>query len=127
MDDSLGKSLFSRCRDELFIFGICGAVSVLADLDHIWKIFGMEEPINLTYFPGRALHTPLVFILYGVIAGCIIFAYAYRQKRFRRGMDIFGKRTSGSVSSVCWDNYSYDCNSCDYKWTCSKEVKMKWP
>jgi hypothetical protein len=127
VNDGLGKSLLRRYRDKLLIFGICGIVSVLADLDHIWKILGLEEPINLTYYPGRALHTTLVFILYGCIAGCIAFAYAHRQNLFRWSVGISKERVNGRVSFVCWNNNSYDCDNCDYKYICSKEVEMKWP
>jgi hypothetical protein len=127
MNDSLGASLFVRYRDTIFVFGICGLVGVLVDLDHIWKICGMAEPFSLTWFVGRALHTTLVFILYGVIAGSIAYAYANRQGQFRRSMGLPKRRISGSISSVCWDNYTYDCNSCVYKYCCSKEVEIKWP
>ena len=127
MDDINRRLLFERCRDTLFIFGICGLVGILVDLDHIWKILELEEPFTLTWFVGRAFHTTLVFILYGVIAGCITYAYANRQGFFRWSVGISRKGIKRNISSVCWDDYSYDCNSCDYKHFCSKEVEIKWP
>lgn len=122
----LGRTLLSRYGAALFIFGICGIVSVLTGLDHIWKIFGLEEPINLTYFAGRALHTTLIFILYGVNAGCIAFAYAYRQNYFRRGMGISNRRAKRNISPVCWDNNSFNCSECAYKYMCTKNVTMRY-
>ena len=121
----MGKLLYSRIRDALFIFGYCGLVGVLVDLDHFWKIFEMAEPFSLTWFVGRALHTTLVFILYGVIAGSVINAYANRQGFFRRRVDIPNKRNRRGVSFVCWDNYSYNCDKCVHKYMCSKEVEIR--
>ena len=124
MNDYLGRPLRIRLRDTLFVFGFCGIVSVFTGLDHIWKILGLEEPFTLTWFPGRCLHTTLVFILYGVIPGSIAFAYANRQGYFRWSMDISRKRNSRGIPSVCRDVNFYDCNSCKYKFTCSKEVEI---
>lgn len=126
MNDSIRRLLSERGRGAFFVFGYCGFVGILVDLDHIWKIFGLVEPINLTFFPGRCLHTTLVFILYGCIAGCIAFAYAHRQNLFRWRVDVFGRRTSRSISFICWDNYSYDCDNCVYKYMCTKEVEIIW-
>ena len=127
MNDITRRTLFERCRDTLFVFGFCGVTGVLVDLDHIWKIFGMAEPFSLTWFVGRALHTTLVFILYGVVAGSVANAYANRQGYFRRGVDIPGKRSRRGVSPVCWDDYSFNCDKCSFEWTCTKEVEMRWP
>lgn len=127
MNDNMGRLLYQRIRDALFIFGVCGLSGILVDLDHVWNVLGMEEPFTLTGFPGRCLHTTLVFILYAVIAGSIINAYAHRQNYFRRSVDISRKRVSGGISSVCWDNYSFNCDECVHKYMCTQNVKMSWP
>lgn len=59
----------------LYIFGICGLVSVLLDLDHfialvIWKYR------NPKFANGRCLHTPILIIVSLLI--CIGVAYIGR-------------------------------------------------
>jgi len=53
----------------LFIFGICGLISVLVDLDHflalaIWRYW------NPNFWNGRFLHSPILIGACFVILGC---------------------------------------------------------
>jgi len=61
----------------LFIFWFVGSFSVLLDMDHIWMRFGRTEPINITHWPGRCLHHPIVFLLFSIFIGWFIFAPLY--------------------------------------------------
>lgn len=58
----------------LSVFWIAGCLSVLVDLDHLWSILGLEEPFNLTGWPSRPLHHPVVFVLYAIICGLLVVA-----------------------------------------------------
>ena len=64
----------------LYIFCICGIVGILIDLDHIWDIFGLQAPINFSGWNSRPFHTPLVFVMAGLIASGIITALTYGSK-----------------------------------------------
>ena len=55
-----------------FVFGLCGVVSVLVDIDHllallIWKYW------NPTFWNGRCLHSPILAIACLVIIGCCAY------------------------------------------------------
>ena len=63
---------FGRLAQALFIIGICGAVSVLLDVDHVLFCIVSGTPItweNLARNAGRPLHIPAVVIV-GVL--CLI-------------------------------------------------------
>lgn len=86
--------------DALHVFWIVGIGSVLLDLDHLWKVLGLEAPISFTYFAGRDFHTPLIFIITGCFFGIVFTAYALRQDEFRRFVDISGTRAERYLSSL---------------------------
>jgi hypothetical protein len=63
---------------------------------------------------GRDFHTPLLFILFACIFSIIIAAFALRQGKLRRTMEIFSvgvQRLSTSVLEPIPGNYSdnLDC------------------
>jgi len=62
----------------LFVFWIAGCLSVLVDLDHVWKYAGLEEPVNFTGWIGRPFHHPVVFVLYAVVCGLFVLAFVSR-------------------------------------------------
>lgn len=63
----------------LLVFWIAGCLSVLVDLDHLWKLVGVEAPLNLTDWVGRPLHHPVVFMLYAIICGLLTVAFVSRR------------------------------------------------
>ena len=61
----------------LFVFWFIGCWSVLLDIDHIWIRLGRTEPCNITHCPGRCFHHPIIFLVFGIVGGCFIFAPVY--------------------------------------------------
>jgi hypothetical protein len=61
----------------LFVFWICGSISVLVDMDHIWSRIGREPPVNPSKWVGRPLHTSVIFSIIGIIYGCFVAAFVY--------------------------------------------------
>ena len=59
------------------VFGICGVTSALLDLDHSWKYFGFEEPLNLTGWDGRPFHSAVVLLLVSFALGVILVSLGY--------------------------------------------------
>ena len=62
----------------LLVFWIAGFLSVLVDLDHLWKYSGLEEPFNLTGWIGRPFHHPMVYMLLGILCGVLVVALVSR-------------------------------------------------
>lgn len=52
-------------------------MSVLLDLDHLWKLYGYKPPINLTNWAGRPLHNSAVFLIVSGICSVIFLAFIY--------------------------------------------------
>jgi hypothetical protein len=76
-DTSPGVSKDEFLFRAFLVFGICGITSALLDLDHSWKYFGFEEPINLTGWYGRPLHSPVVFLLVSLVISIILVSLGY--------------------------------------------------
>jgi len=58
----------------LLCFWVVGLSSALVDLDHSWIYLSLEEPINLTGWPGRPFHHPVVLLLVSLVFGVILVA-----------------------------------------------------
>lgn len=97
-------------RFTLFIFCFCGIAGISPDLDHVWDICGLQAPINLSGWNGRCLHTPLVFILGGIVAGCILATFAYGSIEFRQCLELLDKRIARRISSMEYCAYRVDSN-----------------
>lgn len=69
--------MFEFITEALFVFWFIGAWAVLLDVDHIWMRLGRAEPLNITNWPGRCFHHPIIFLLCSIIVGCFIFAPLY--------------------------------------------------
>lgn len=65
-------------------FCISGFISIFFDFDHIWWLFGMEEPINFTGFYGRPFHTAPVAILVSIICAIIVATFIRRWIKYER-------------------------------------------
>lgn len=61
----------------LFLFWIFGLVSILFDLDHLWKLYGHTAPVNLTEWDGRPLHTPAVGFIVSGVCSVVFLAFIY--------------------------------------------------
>ena len=61
----------------LLCFWVVGLSSALVDLDHSWIYLSLEEPINLTGWPGRPFHHPLVLLLVSVVLGIVLVSLGY--------------------------------------------------
>jgi len=83
------REIVAKFFSAFCIFGIVGFVSVLVDMDSIWKVLGITSPLNFTIVEGRDFHTPLLFILIACVASIIITTFAFRQAKFRRIMGVF--------------------------------------
>jgi len=84
-----------------YIFFVCGIVGVLIDLDHIWSIFGVPEPITFTGWYSRPFHTALIFILVGFIASGFITALTYGSDNLGQCLELLDKRIGRRVSFIC--------------------------
>jgi hypothetical protein len=62
----------------LFIFWISGIISVLVDMDHIWRIMGRKPPINYSKWNGRPLHTSIVFFCIAILCGFFVCTFVLR-------------------------------------------------
>ena len=62
----------------LFLLWIFGCISVLADLDHIWFRLGRDEPFNVTHWPGRCLHHPVIYLVISLLLGIFILPSVFR-------------------------------------------------
>ena len=69
--------LLELINEALFVFWIAGSFSVLLDMDHIWFRLGRKEPVNVTHWPGRTLHHPVIFIVFSLICGFIASTFIY--------------------------------------------------
>lgn len=78
-------------NSSLLVFWICGTISVLVDMDHIWSRTGRKPPVNLSKWHGRPLHTSVVFmfiaILYSIIVCSLIFGLYVQMAA---GMGVLG-------------------------------------
>ncbi len=61
----------------LFLFWIFGLMSVLLDLDHLWKLYGYTPPINLTNWYGRPLHNSIVYLFVSGICSIVFLTLIY--------------------------------------------------
>jgi len=61
----------------LFLFWIFGIVSILFDLDHLWKLYGYSPPVNLTNWDGRPLHDSIVCLIVSGICSVVLSAFIY--------------------------------------------------
>ena len=63
----------------LLVFGIVGSCSVLVDLDHVWGIREVDEPINISGLYRRAFHNPIFYIIIsGIVSGITVtFIYGW--------------------------------------------------
>ena len=61
----------------LFVFWVCGGISVLIDSDHILSLFGRKPPFKLSESYGRPLHTRIVFVLASFFVSIIVVSYVY--------------------------------------------------
>jgi hypothetical protein len=98
----------------LLIVWIFGSISVLVDLDSIWKILGITSPFNFTLLEGRDFHTPLLFVLFACIFSIVATTFASRQGRIRRTMEIFlfrVYRISTPILEPIHGNYSDSINN----------------
>ena len=75
--DSRGVSNSELLFRTLLGFWVIGLSSALLDLDHTWSYLGFEEPINLTGWPGRPLHHPVVLLLVSVLLGIVLVSLGY--------------------------------------------------
>ncbi len=75
--DSRGVSNSELLFRTLLGFWVIGLSSALLDLDHTWSYLGFEEPINLTGWPGRPLHHPVVLLLVSVLLGILLVSLGY--------------------------------------------------
>ena len=73
----------------LLFFGIFGIISVLVDVDSIWKILEISAPVDFTDTLGRNFHTTLLFIMYACIFSIIATAFASRSITIRRYLGIY--------------------------------------
>jgi len=76
-DTSQGVSKNEFLFRAFIVFGICGVTSALLDLDHSWKYFGFEEPLNLTGLYGRPFHSPVVLLLVSLALSIILVSLGY--------------------------------------------------
>jgi len=51
----------------LFVFWVCGSLSVLIDIDHIFVLIGRKPPFKLSESYGRPLHNRAIFALVAII------------------------------------------------------------
>lgn len=96
-----------------YIFLICGAVGVLVDLDHIWSMFGILEPITFTGWYSRPFHTALIFIMVGFIASGIITALTNGSK-LGKCLELLDKRIERRISPMVgciFADIEYHCNN----------------
>ena len=113
MRDNIAVIVYS-----LLIFGTFGFISVLVDLDSIWKILGVASPLNFTLLEGRDFHTPLLFVMYACIFSIVATAFAFRQRTIRRRLGVFLfriYRISPPILEPIPNNYS---NPIVYKRVC---------
>jgi len=75
--DSRGVSNSELLFRTLLGFWAIGLSSALLDLDHSWRYLGLEEPINLTGWPGRPLHHPVVLLLVSIVLGIVLVSLGY--------------------------------------------------
>lgn len=61
----------------LFLFWVFGLMSVLLDLDHLWKLYGYNPPVNLTDWDGRPLHDSIVCLIVSGICSVVFLALIY--------------------------------------------------
>ena len=61
----------------LFLFWIFGFMSVLLDLDHLWRLYGYNPPINLTNWTGRPLHNSVVYLIVSGFCSVVFLAFIY--------------------------------------------------
>jgi hypothetical protein len=70
-----------KVRNALLVFGSCGALGVLVDVDHAYVLLQKALPItasNLIYNAGRPWHLPLLLVL-GALC-CLAGAHVYRLR-----------------------------------------------
>jgi hypothetical protein len=102
------KFVWAVCA--LYIFCICGCVGFLIDLDHIWAILGLQAPINFSGWNSRPFHTPLVFIMVGIIVSGVITALTYGSK-LGHCLELLDKRIARRISPAkCLFSDEFDYN-----------------
>jgi len=77
----------------LFVFWVCGIVSVFIDIDHIFVLIGRKSPIKLSESYGRPFHSRIVFALVAVAISFFMASFGYG---FYRGI-LFGLDPRGSL------------------------------
>lgn len=70
----------------LFIFWMCGIISILIDCDHIFCLIGRKPCIKFSESYGRPFHTRTIFILVAFFVSIFVVSYVYG---FYRGI-LFG-------------------------------------
>jgi hypothetical protein len=75
--------MYGEIAYTLFVFWVCGSLSVLVDIDHIWTILERVSPIRFSESYGRPFHTRIVFI---VVACIICFSIITLGNGFYRGI-----------------------------------------
>ena len=90
------KVAWASCA--FYIFLICGFVGILVDLDHIWSVFGIPEPITFTGWYSRPFHTALIFILVGLIASGVITAFTNGSDNLGQCLELLDERIERRIS-----------------------------
>ena len=69
--------LIEPLNEALFVFWIFGCISVLADMDHIWFRLGRVAPVNVSHWPGRTLHHPIIYFVLSIVLGIFVLPFVY--------------------------------------------------
>jgi hypothetical protein len=81
--------LFGIIVYTLFVFWVCGCVSVFIDIDHIYSLIGRRPPFKISESYGRPFHSRTIFALVACGISFIIAAFLdglYRAILLRLGI-----------------------------------------